>query len=172
MPEEQVPFTQEAPTAIRKPKRPCLKIVLISVLALIFTGSLVFAGYFFGKKSNLKTQISKPQLKTQNLTSNPTVATNPTPTPDPTINWKTHINTKYGYQFSHPPKWSFKTVFIHEETKPLYVIRETISSGDINGYTVLIQAYDNPNKLSLVDWLRYKRDSNALTLPTEDMELV
>lgn len=50
-----------------------------------------------------------------------TTASSPTPTTDPTANWKNYKNTVYGYEIKYPPEWRAsppyysETVFIPNE---------------------------------------------------------
>lgn len=96
-------------------RKPWLKIIFFSVLALIFAGGLVFAGYWYGKNSNLKTQKSKLQLKTQNLTPTlPPVVSSPTTIPpeatlpaDEAAGWKSYTSPDRTYSFKYPSDWFF-----------------------------------------------------------------
>ncbi len=63
-------------------------IVGIFILVLVLVVAVAGGAYYLGKNSN-KPQITETQQTTQ-------------PTPDPTANWKTYINTKYGYQLRYP----------------------------------------------------------------------
>jgi len=75
-------MVQDQPIEIPvKPAKPWLKIILFLVLGLVLAGGLVWAGMQIGKSSKLKTQISKPQLKAQNLTPTQTPINTPTPPP-------------------------------------------------------------------------------------------
>ena len=95
---------------------PWLKIALLAVLGLVLAGGLVFAGMQIGKSSKLKSQKSKIQLKTQNLTptqppvatSSPTFQPESTPLLDETAGWKSYTNEKYGYSMKYPPEFNYK----------------------------------------------------------------
>lgn len=144
------------------------------LVVLIFAGA-VFGVYKLGQKQIQPTPQPTPTLMVTPIpTPTPSIIVTPivTPTPDPTANWKTYTNTKYRYQFKYPPARKFKISLTNPESSPLYVIRETVSSGYVDGWDVLIRAYENSDELSLVDWLRFKRDSESLTLPADDVELV
>lgn len=103
-----------------------LKIGLLAVAGLILAGGLVFAGYWYGINSNFKSQKSKPQLKSQNLTptlmplvtSLPTLSLEPTFSPDETTGWKSYKNTKYGYSVKYPQEWRYR------ETNNLMYLRD------------------------------------------------
>lgn len=88
-------------------EKPWLKIVVSSTAGLIFAGGLVFAGYWYGTSLKLKTQSSKPQLKTQNLT--PAQAPIVSPKPEETADWKTYTNTTGGYTIRYPNEWIYRT---------------------------------------------------------------
>ena len=101
--------TQETnPASAPSESNKWLKIVLLGVFGLIIAGGLVFAGYWYGKNSKLKTQSAKlnPPAGGQNLspTETPAVISIPTSTstPDPTANWQTYINSEYGYSIKYP----------------------------------------------------------------------
>ncbi|MBM3209669.1 hypothetical protein FJZ40_05290, partial [Candidatus Shapirobacteria bacterium] len=82
-----------------KPVRSWLKIVLFVALGVILVGGLVFAGIQIGKISNLKSQIAKPQLKTQNQEI---------PTLNPINSWKTFRIDTLNIEFKLPPQISNK----------------------------------------------------------------
>jgi hypothetical protein len=98
-----------------------LKIGLLALAGLLLAGGLVWAGMQIGKNSKLKSQKSKLQLKSQNLTptQTPVVTLTPTflpentPLPDETAGWKTYevdyMSTKtFGFRLKYPsdPKWN------------------------------------------------------------------
>jgi len=64
-------------------------------------GVLVFAGAVFGAYKVGQRQV---QLVPQ---PTPTPGLVATPTPDPTANWKTYTNEKYGYSIKYPPADSY-----------------------------------------------------------------
>lgn len=98
-----------------------LKYVIFGLGGLLLLGGTTYAGYWWGVRSAKlpaeqdlaprdKTQISKLQVKTQNLTptKTPTVASTstPTPTPDPTADWKTLEYPNLKFKIGLPPRWS------------------------------------------------------------------
>lgn len=89
----------ETPVLLPK-KNPLPKIVLLVILGLLVAGVLVYAGIAIGKKQNPPEVI--PQV------------VEPSPTPDPTANWKTYRNDKYGFEFKYPEDYSLAD--IKEET--------------------------------------------------------
>jgi len=109
--------TNQSTEIQNQPAKPWLKIALVSVLGLVLFGGLVFAGMQIGKKQT--PVVSQPSLTPQAIaiaTSTP-AALIPTQTPlatsmptltstlDPTANWKTYTNTKYGYTVRYPESW-------------------------------------------------------------------
>ena len=68
-------------------------VILILVVAL----ASIAGAYYFGMKYYLAVN---PQHRNV-FFSLPTIS--PTSTPIPTINWKTYINTKYGFTIQYPP---------------------------------------------------------------------
>jgi len=94
------------------------------------------------------------------------------PTTSPTAGWETYTNADYGYQFKHPQGWTFTVDILNEDpSTALYVIRQGIKSNNIDDYHILVHTWDNPEKLTLSEWLQFMKDSNALPLPVEDMDL-
>lgn len=71
----------------------------IIILVLILLGVI---GYFIYQNTQL-------QKSNSNVTSPSTVPNanllQSSPTPDPTVNWKTYTNTKYGYSVKYPSNW-------------------------------------------------------------------
>ncbi len=89
----------------------------------------------------------------------------------PTADWEIYTNTDYGYQFKHPAGWIFTARMVATDpSKPLYVIRQEVQSNNIDDYLVSVRAWDNPDGLSLADWIQFMKDSNAFATPTEDMD--
>ena len=95
-----------------QPNRPWLKIITFSLLALLLAGGLVWAGYWYGKSS---------KLKAQNLITSPTPALMPTLISDPTADWKTYINTKIGFAFKYPNRWTEKGPVADYDTTIVYI---------------------------------------------------
>jgi hypothetical protein len=71
--------------------------VSVMLLLLVLVGT---AGFFLGKSFS-QPKTSPPPIS--QISQTPTTGIpNPTPTPDPTANWKTYVNTKYGLKFKYP----------------------------------------------------------------------
>ena len=152
-----------------------LMVVGLVVTGLLIGGGLTFAGYKL-------TQQRVPELEeletptipvpTMPVVEEASPSPIPAPTTSPTAGWETYANTAYGYQFRHPAGWSFTIDVSNEDpTKPLYVIRQGITSNNVDDYLMLVRAWDNPDELSLAEWLQFMKDSNALPLPVEDLDL-
>jgi len=77
-----------------------LVILLITTVAIL---SLTAAGYLFIQNRQLQNQIVKPV----NFPA-PTPVSSPAPAIDPTANWKTYTNTKFGVSFRYPLEWNLK----------------------------------------------------------------
>ncbi len=80
------------PTNRQQPKTNDFVILLLSSLLIL---SCLVAGFFAYKTQNLVKEITK-------LKSVPTQIASATPTPDPTADWKTYTNEKYGFEFKYP----------------------------------------------------------------------
>jgi hypothetical protein len=98
---QQAPPTEKPPEAKPimppKPKTPLLVILIVLILALIgATGYLAYQNY------QLKQQVS--QLQT---------TPSPTPSPDPTANWKTYKDEAVGFSLMYPSTWNYS---IEQET--------------------------------------------------------
>lgn len=173
------------PVKEKKEKR-WLKPLLLSIFGIVLVGALVFTGYILGQKG-IRLELVEKSVPGATPTLEPTpvseITPSPTPLPtdfpaetpveaEPTADWETYTNSKYGYQFKHLSGWGFKTSVIGEATQPLYVIRESVDSKNIDDYVVSIKVWDNPGERSLIDWLQFMIDSKALGLPAEDVELI
>jgi len=78
------------------PKKSNKKIVFWVFAILLFLIAFVVGGFFTGSKQNISL----------NKKANPSVVQSaPTPTPDPTANWKTYKNEKYKFEFIYPQKY-------------------------------------------------------------------
>ena len=73
------------------------KLFLITLVILILF-TLVYVGIYL----NLNSQLN--QITKQNQVSQITPAL-PSPTPDPTANWKTYSNKEFGFEMKYPSKW-------------------------------------------------------------------
>jgi hypothetical protein len=98
-------------------------------------------------------------------TIQPTISPIPTPTIDPTVDWKTYINSEYGYSFQYPQDWKFSFTKPQNFKYPSVAIlskddpsqpKVAITSDDPNkfmaSYTILIQVDNNPKNLSAKDY--------------------
>jgi len=83
-----------------KNSRGFIQIVII-LLALV----LVAAGaYYFGTKNK---SVQAPTASVQ-------PSANPVATADPTVNWKTYTNKKYGYKFQYPENWAISEKLVSD----------------------------------------------------------
>jgi len=135
-----------------------LVVIGLIVAGLLIGGGLVFAGYRL-------TQQRVPEFEEfGELVAEPAVpASSPSAEPaveDPLEGWETYTNAAYGYQFQHPADWIFS----------VDVTRQEIQSNDVDEYTVAVRAWENPDELSLAEWIQFMRDSDALGFPVEDMD--
>lgn len=102
---KQVPEIQEKPiqpevvSEIPQNKN-FFKTVLLVVLGLIVVAGAVYAGYQIGRRSLSPREFLIPPKPI--TTQIPVVETSPSPTPDPTANWKTYTNIKYRYSVKFP----------------------------------------------------------------------
>jgi len=117
--EEQAPQPSPSvqpvqPASVAPEKKPGVLILAISLIAILLVAGGVYAGMRIGKNSKLKTQISKPNLKSQNLTpteapvvtSAPTFQPEITPLPDDTANWKSYTSVALGFTFNYPSEYN------------------------------------------------------------------
>jgi len=172
-----------------------LVVVGLIVVGLLIGGGLTLAGYKLSQQKvpefeEFEKEISTPVERPTVPSPVPTVPSSspsaeeatPAPRPEagrpldetaaPTAGWETYTNTAYGYQFRHPVGWSFTVDVLNTDpTKPLYVIRQGIQSNNIDDYRILVRAWENPDELSLSEWLQFMKDANALPLPVEDLDL-
>lgn len=84
-------FNQPESALQTKPKKNYLAILLICLTFIIF----IAGAYYLGKQSTVVL---------------PKTTIIPTTTVDPNSNWKTYINTKYGFELSYPNNWQMKEV--------------------------------------------------------------
>jgi len=167
-----------------------LKIVLLGVTGLVVASGLVFAGYWWGRESaNLKTQISKPQLKTQNLTQTQTQTPSPFETPfeflpTPTLStkvinynqiegWESYENISGGYSIQYDPK--AYQVEDKDETNPKFAVIDSLKLVCIIKpplktcqSQILIQTFSDYNGGSRRQWLDIPAHSSYKILYYED----
>lgn len=123
------------------------------LLALFLFILFPFVGFYLGfKYSSLLSQTDQTQQ----------VAAQPTPTTDPTANWKTYTNTGYGLSFKYPPDWEVKDP---KKTTDFETGIGLIPKNKDNalGTPLYIIKYDNPNKLDLKSWRNEYNSKNILS---------
>lgn len=72
---------------------------VMAVAAVLLISGLSFGAYQFGKNQTPSSPIVEPP------TLSPTVSSPSSNPADPTANWKTYTNTKYGFSFKYPKIW-------------------------------------------------------------------
>lgn len=155
IPQPSVPVAEEK-------NKDWFKILLIVVGFLVISG-LFSNGYLLLRKKNQNPPAQITPIPTQTVflpTSIPTqTALLPTPTTDLTANWKTYRNEKFNFEFKHPSDWIYSSNPEKEISKSgddLHVIRNQIMPFPTeNKFWLLINIWDNPQKLSTTDWLRW-----------------
>jgi len=75
------------------------------ILAVIIFFTFIISAFFIGMK--YQATIDSIRYQQANL-----ITAKPSPTPKPTANWKTYINTSFGYSFRYP-----QDILIEEEDK-------------------------------------------------------
>lgn len=102
---EESSFQAQPVESETQPTKPWLKIVGFSLLGLLLAVALVWAGYWWGKMSNLKTQTRLPSGQV----SKPPTVFQPTPTPTPTSpvedetkDWHLFKSEAHNFEFKHP----------------------------------------------------------------------
>lgn len=126
------PQPQETPPMKGEPQSGGNNNLFLGLLVILLALALALAGYLFYQNMQLKSQIMKLQT-----VSSPS----PTPTLDPTADWKTYINEKYGFNFKYPDGYKI------EERVPGFVVltllNENIPQGGISFDARLRDPYDN-----------------------------
>lgn len=91
--------------------------VLVILLAILAIAGLSAAGYFYLQTQQLRQSQQQPAISqtTQSVTPVPTAQF------DPTANWKTYTNSKYGYSFKFPDNWYLKEFgdIVRVDSQPL-----------------------------------------------------
>lgn len=82
-------------------------LILASVLAILFTSILIIFSPTSKKTS--------PSIPTPSSISTESIS----PTPDPTADWKTFIDNKWGYSFKYPSNWFLNNNIVSEYPWPL-----------------------------------------------------
>ena len=109
-PEQQPPQStqtppENAPQNPTLPKKPFSKkkivIIVLGILFFLFLG-LPISGYILFQT---KDPLSKWIGNESNIKTTPSVTNTISPTPDPTADWKTYRNDKYGFEFKYPVEY-------------------------------------------------------------------
>jgi len=85
-------------------------IIVLGVVILVVIG---IGSYLLGTRKN------QTVVQNQQITTSPTV-TQPSPTPNPTANWKTYTSTKYGFGIKYP--LDFKTSDLSRGDKSAWAV--------------------------------------------------
>ncbi len=168
--------TKEAVEPKKEEANKWLVVVGLIVTGLLIGGGLVFAGYKLTQQKVPELEefevpsVTAPSPAAESTVPVSSPSAEPT-TENPLEGWETYTNATYGYQFRHPAGWAFAVDITNDDPgTALYVIRQGIQSNDVDDYRVLVRAWDNPDELSLPEWIQFMRDSNALGLPVEEMD--
>jgi hypothetical protein len=101
------------------PKKSSPLLIIAIILAVV--ALLAVVAYFFGAK------YFAPQLTS---TPTPVAVLTPSPTIDPTANWKAYTNTTLGFSFKYPETWIESGPLSKEDTTIIYVTSdEKIGTG-------------------------------------------
>lgn len=73
---------------------------ILPIIGLTTFVLIISTGAYFLGKNNQST--STQQAPSSIIANPPKIVPSPTSTPDPTANWKTYSNTKYGYSLKYP----------------------------------------------------------------------
>jgi len=124
-------------------------------------GALVFAGAIFGAYKLGQKQVQPAAQPT------PTPEVVATPTPDPTADWETYTNTKYGYSIKYPNTFLLPTEIGKSTT--FLLANSTIPAEK----AVYIFVEENPQKLDFLEWLRSSEVKQAGTIlePTAGLKI-
>ena len=151
------PVKQTPPVAPSQPttssyyggKRNWIKLGLIYLaVALVLYGGIYY--FVLSKKG------SNPYSSNYNYNQTPTAyQSSPTPTTDPTANWKTYANTQYSFSLKYPADWYVKTVNDHPNALLDLAFYDTTDTGMWGGLFngLHIEIYDYNQGLTLSDYV-------------------
>ena len=178
--------TKKAAEPKREDANKWLVVVGLIITGLLIGGGLVFAGYKltqqkvpefeeFGEPVTAPSPVAEPTAPAASpeATSAADEVPPETPLSDESAfgGWEIYTNAAYGYQFQHPTDWSFSIDVTNQDPDAeLYVIRLGIKSNNIDDYMMMVKAWENPDELSLAEWIQFMKDSNAFATPTEEMD--
>jgi len=86
-----------------------LRILLFTVLGIAVIAGSVLAGIQIGKSqtSNQQSVVIQPNISPTQVAVNPTgLSVTPSPTTDPTVDWKTYINNNFGFSVKYNPAFN------------------------------------------------------------------
>lgn len=94
---------------------------IIIFIAILVLGGLVGGAYYLGKQSNQIPQVAKESVPTISL---------PSPTPDPTANWKTYRDQSIS--FKYPQDWNASGYIITSRSSTISIVVVTRDSSLMN----------------------------------------
>src|SRR3989344_7665167 len=94
-PQTQQPLNQ-TPFPVNHSSKSKVIPIILGVVAVV---AIAIGAYALGTKQ------SQPVVKNQQISASPT--TIPTPTPDPTANWKTYTNVSGNFSIKYPSEWTY-----------------------------------------------------------------
>lgn len=117
------------------------------LIALLMFVTFPFIGFYLGMVYEQKVT---PII--QEVAVNQPANLSPTPTPDPTANWKTYTNAKIGFQVKYPALWVERDVVSSNDSNLVYLnSNESFGSGvEPLQYYVWISAEDKLPNVSLI----------------------
>lgn len=138
--QENVVLSQNQPILPEQPKQNNFLVILLSVLLLL---SVSIAGFFAYQTQTLVKELTL-------LKSSPTLVSSAEPTLDPTADWKTYTNAKYGFSFKYPKDSIIKTDTIL-----------TDGSIEFSNFIFILEKTDG----TLIDYINRLKDTNG-AIPT------
>ncbi len=130
MPQPQVPVNPVpvAPSPVLSTQPPSPKIFPLNLILIILIIVVIFSTVIMSAvKNQANKQTPKPSPQTSIKPSSPLT---PTPTTDPTANWKTYKDEKYKFQFRYPP-----TVYLKQSPKfgdQIFLTENDIDINEVN----------------------------------------
>ncbi len=103
---------------------------LVGLLSTLLLLASIIAGFFAYQTQKLVSELRVMSEELKQAAKTPEPTTSPLATPDPTADWKTYTNTKYGYSFKYSGEFELKnisgeSITVPQNTSGVYLVKKS-----------------------------------------------
>ena len=152
--QSEIPAIQSDQKKPQQPKKSRIILILLTLFILIIAG--VGSYYVIRREITQKPKAINPgEFSSPTIIPSPTLTNTVTKAPitDSTVNWKTYINSDYGYTIKYPSDWTTERAdqgpgAINQKYRYYLILRRTDSTQKSEGDYLINVEVNNPSTLS------------------------